>query len=96
MKKNWFVYILECSDGSLYTGVTNNLERRLRDHNSGNGGKYTRSRTPVNLVYKKECIDNIEALKREAKIKHLTRSEKMVLLRNYEKKCASEDPIRTN
>ncbi|MBL7131286.1 MAG: GIY-YIG nuclease family protein [Candidatus Omnitrophica bacterium] len=90
MKKDWFVYMLECNDGSLYTGITNDLKRRLRDHNSGNGGRYTRSRTPVCLVYKERCIDNKVALKKEAKIKHLTRKEKMVLLRTYYSRTTEE------
>lgn len=75
----YWVYILECSDGTFYTGITNNLDKRLFAHNSGKGAKYTRGRTPVLLRYIDEVIDKSEALKRELEIKGLTKSEKLKL-----------------
>ena len=74
------VYMLRCGDGSLYTGSTTNLNRRLVAHSSGRGAKYTRSRLPVELVYWEEVPDWSAALRREAAIKHLTRSEKLALI----------------
>ena len=76
----FWVYILQCSDGTLYTGWTNDLPRRLRAHNSGHGAKYTRSRIPVKLIYQEECPGRSEALRREAAIKRLSRSEKFLLI----------------
>ena len=75
----WFVYILECSDGSFYTGITNNLGRRLDQHGKGVGSKYTRGRLPVILLYSEESIDRANAARREAQIKKLTRLEKIGL-----------------
>lgn len=77
-----YVYMLECSDGSLYTGWTNNLEKRIAAHNNGKGAKYTRVRLPVKLVYYEEYEDKIEAMKREYAIKRLTRKEKINLIEN--------------
>ncbi|MDY0188960.1 MAG: GIY-YIG nuclease family protein [Syntrophus sp. (in: bacteria)] len=75
-----FVYILECSDRTLYTGWTNNLERRLREHNEGRcGAKYTASRRPVRLIYFEELSSLSEVLKREGQIKKLSRKEKLRL-----------------
>jgi len=76
-----YVYMLECSDGSLYTGWTNNLEKRIAAHNNGKGAKYTRVRLPVKLVYYEEYEDKIEAMKREYKIKRLSRKEKVKLIK---------------
>lgn len=76
----WIVYILRCGDGSLYTGCTNDLPRRLEAHRSGRGAKYTRSRPPVTLVYREEAPDRSAALRREAAIKRLTRRQKLVLI----------------
>ncbi|MDD4982192.1 MAG: GIY-YIG nuclease family protein [Candidatus Omnitrophica bacterium] len=76
----YYVYMIECKDGKLYTGITNSLERRLKDHNSGNGGRFTRFRAPVTLVYTAEVLNRSEALKREAAIKRLTRKEKVALV----------------
>ena len=75
-----YVYILECSDSSLYTGWTNNLEERIKAHNDGRGAKYTKSRRPVRLVYHEEFETKSEALSREAKIKKMTRKEKLMLI----------------
>ena len=78
--KKWIVYILECKDGSLYTGITDNLERRLEQHRTGRGAKYTRGRAPLILRYVERCEDHSSALKREYKIKSLDRMEKLKLL----------------
>ena len=72
-----YVYILRCSDDSLYTGWTNDLEKGIEKHNSGEGAKYTRGRTPCKLVYFEEYETKIEATKREFAIKKLTRNENM-------------------
>lgn len=80
----WFVYMLRCCDGSLYTGCTDHVERRLAVHQSGKGAKYTRSRLPVELVYQEEVTDRSAALRREAAIKKLTRKEKIKLLNGKE------------
>ena len=76
----YYVYILRCADGTLYTGYTDDVERRLRVHNSGKGAKYTRSRRPVALAYAEEWPDKSAALKREAAIKRLSRAEKLTLI----------------
>ncbi len=71
-----FVYILRCGDDSLYTGYTNDLDKRVKTHNSGKGAKYTRSRLPVRLVYSKRVDSKSIGLKLEARIKKLTKKEK--------------------
>lgn len=75
-----YVYILKCSDGTLYTGYTNNLEKRLKVHNSGKGAKYTRGRLPVEIVYSEVFQTKSEATKREYYIKQLNRVEKLKLI----------------
>lgn len=80
MKKN-FVYMVECSDGSLYTGWTTDVDSRVTAHNNGEGAKYTRSRLPVKLVYFEELDSRSAALKREAAIKKLTRIQKQDLIK---------------
>ena len=75
-----YTYILQCADGSLYTGWTNDLDRRLKAHNAGRGGKYTRSRRPVALVYQEAFETAREAMSREWHIKQLTREEKLRLI----------------
>ena len=77
---SWWVYILECRDGTLYTGCTDDVPRRLAAHNAGNGAKYTRGRTPALLRYCEEQPDRSAALRREAAIKRLTRKEKQALI----------------
>ena len=77
---NWIVYILECADGSLYTGITNNLERRMRTHASGKGAKYTKRRGPFTVRYSESLDSKGAALQREAAIKSLDRTAKMALL----------------
>ena len=74
----WFVYILRCADGTLYTGVTVDLARRCRQHNAGTASRYTRSRLPVDLVYREDASGRGAALKREYAIKRLTRRGKLV------------------
>lgn len=77
----WYVYILRCGDGTLYTGVTDHVEKRLSVHRSGKGAKYTRGRGPLELVFTEELPDKSAALKREAAIKKLSRSEKLEMIR---------------
>ena len=74
------VYILQCADGTLYTGWTMNLERRLRAHNSGRGAKYTRGRRPLRLVYREEQPTRSAAQRREAAIRRLSRADKLKLI----------------
>lgn len=75
----WTVYMLRCGDGTLYTGATNNLERRLATHGRGKGAAYTRARLPVVLVWSEPAEDRGAALRREAAIKRLTRADKLRL-----------------
>jgi putative endonuclease len=75
------VYLLRCRDGSLYTGITNDLARRLAAHRAGKGGAYTRSRGPLRLVYREIVRDRSAALRREAAIKRLCRADKLALIR---------------
>lgn len=81
MEKQWVVYILECKDGTLYTGITTDVGKRFAAHSSGKGAKYTRGRRPLELVYREECGDHSAALKREAEIKKLSRKEKEKLIK---------------
>ena len=79
----YFVYILECFDGSLYTGYTNDLERRLKAHNDGKGAKYTKTRLPVRLLYSEAYDSKKDAMSREWHIKHdMTREDKLKLIKN--------------
>ncbi|MFT3840174.1 MAG: GIY-YIG nuclease family protein [Myxococcaceae bacterium] len=75
--QTWVVYVLECSDGSLYTGITNRLVYRLAAHNSGKGARYTRSRRPVTLRHQEKAKDKGAALRREAALKKLSRRQKL-------------------
>ncbi|KGK88307.1 hypothetical protein SDC9_176570 [bioreactor metagenome] len=75
-----YVYILECSDKTLYTGWTNDLNKRIKTHSSGKGAKYTRCRLPIKLVYFEEHDDKISAQKREYAIKQLSRTQKLSLI----------------
>jgi putative endonuclease len=79
-----YTYILKCKDGTYYTGWTNDLDRRLKVHNSGKGGKYTRCRLPVELVYQESHETKEEAMRREWEIKQLSRAEKEELIRTAE------------
>lgn len=80
-----YVYILKCSDNTLYTGWTTSLEKRLKAHNSGKGAKYTKPRLPVEIVYFEEFEDKKEAMKREYAIKQLSREEKLNLINGFSK-----------
>lgn len=80
MDQVWFVYILRCKDDTLYCGITPDLEKRLEQHRSGKGAKYTRGRGPLELVYYEEVANHSEALKREIAIKRLSRQEKLELI----------------
>ncbi len=82
MEKKWYVYILRCRDGTLYTGMTDDLLKRLGAHNAGKGAKYTRGRGPVELVYHEQLETKAEACRREYAIKQLTRQEKTELIDN--------------
>ncbi|PIU56077.1 MAG: hypothetical protein COS89_06385 [Deltaproteobacteria bacterium CG07_land_8_20_14_0_80_38_7] len=75
-KRGWYLYVLKCSDNTLYTGITNDLERRLEEHNSGHGSKYTRARKPSEIIFYKKCRSRSDALKQEAYVKSLPRDEK--------------------
>jgi len=77
---DWIVYILRCVDGTLYTGITNDLDRRVSAHESGQGAKYTKGRGPFQLVYNETCEDRGAASKRENEIKSLSRDEKFKLV----------------
>jgi predicted GIY-YIG superfamily endonuclease len=77
----WFVYILRCRDGSLYTGITKDVIRRCQQHNAGTASKYTRSRLPVRLAHQEVHTDQTSALKRELAIKAMTRRGKLALIR---------------
>lgn len=77
----WTTYILKCNDNSYYTGITNDLEKRVADHESGNGAKYTRGRGPFKIVYQQKLENRSEASKREIKIKKLNRAEKEILIK---------------
>ena len=81
-RSEWFVYIVECSDKSLYTGITNNLENRIKTHNEGKGAKYTRARRPVVLKYYETASDKSSASKREIALKKLSRNQKIKLISN--------------
>ena len=81
-QKNWLIYILECGDGSLYCGITNNLEKRLKQHKGEikGGAKYTRSHWPCKLVYEEKSASRSEALQREIIIKKMSKNEKQALI----------------
>lgn len=80
MEQNWYLYILRCKDGSLYTGITTDVDKRFEAHSTGKGAKYTRGRGPLELVYREACGDHSAALKRELEVKALTRQGKEALI----------------
>ena len=90
MEKQWVVYILECGDGSLYTGITDNFPRRLKAHMEGKGAKYTRGRGPLTLRYQESCADHSAALRREYQIKSLPRAEKQKLCSRWQEKTEAK------
>lgn len=77
---SWVCYLLRCADDTLYCGITNDMEKRLAAHNAGEGAKYTRGRIPVSVVYCERCADKSAALKREIRIKRMSRSAKQLLV----------------
>ncbi len=79
---DWIVYILKCSDGSLYTGITNNIENRVKAHQNGKGAKYTKGRGPFTIIYQERYISRSTASKREIEIKNLNHQEKLKLKSN--------------
>jgi predicted GIY-YIG superfamily endonuclease len=83
MEKVWKLYILRCGDGSLYTGITVDVEARFAQHCHGTGAKYTRGRGPLELVYQEECGDHSQALKREYQVKSLSKPEKMAMIQSW-------------
>jgi len=78
--ETWFVYVLECSDNSFYTGITNNIERRIRMHQEGKASRFTRTRRPVKLLYQESCNSRTQALVRECAVKALPRRKKEQLV----------------
>ena len=80
MSMKWFVYMLRCKDNSIYTGITNNLNKRIEAHLSGNGSKYLRGKSPLKLVYKENFLGRSAASKREIEIKKLKKKEKEFLI----------------
>ena len=83
MEHTWYLYILCCKDGTLYTGITTDVQKRFEAHQSGKGAKYTRGRGPLELVYRETCGSHSDALKREAAVKRLTREQKQALIDTY-------------
>jgi putative endonuclease len=83
METTWKLYILRCRDGSLYTGITTDVEKRFAAHNAGKGAKYTRGRGPLELVYREECGDHSAALKRELEVKAMSREEKIAIIQTW-------------
>jgi putative endonuclease len=81
-RKTWFLYILKCRDGTLYTGITNDIQRRLRMHNDGTASRYTRSRLPVKLVYREPCRNRSDALRKEWALKRFPKREKEHYIRH--------------
>jgi len=79
----WFVYILKCSDNTYYTGITNNIKRRIQQHETNKGAKYTKGRGPFSLVYQDKCKNRSEASQKEFAIKKLALDEKISLIRAY-------------
>ena len=80
---NWVIYMVKCNDGSIYTGISNNLKKRLETHAKGNGSKYVRARLPFRLIYTEECLNRSKAIKREIEIKKLAKKNKELLVKLY-------------
>ena len=81
--KPWYLYIVLCSDASLYTGITTNIKRRINEHNSGKGAKYTKSRGPVQLVHLRQFSNRSKASKAESKVKKLKRKQKLNMVNQF-------------
>ncbi|PWB45605.1 MAG: hypothetical protein C3F18_13055 [Nitrosomonadales bacterium] len=93
---SWLCYLLECADGTLYTGITNDLDKRLDAHNGGTASKYTRSRLPVRLVYAEPHADRSSASRREAALKKMSRTAKLALAAENAKNTGSPSPANGN
>lgn len=89
MRTGWYVYLVECRDGSLYCGVTTDPERRIATHNAGRGSAYTRSRRPVTLVHLERLANRSKALRREAALKRLSRPAKLALIQKAPRRGAT-------
>ncbi|MFA6078228.1 MAG: GIY-YIG nuclease family protein [Candidatus Omnitrophota bacterium] len=81
-EKPWSVYIIKCRDGKLYTGISNDVDRRVKEHDTGKGCRFTKYRYPVKLVYREECGDQSAARKRELEVQGFTRKKKLELIKN--------------
>ena len=88
VNRNWVLYILECCDGTLYTGITNDLCRRLSEHQSGTGAKYTKGRSPVKLIYPEEYGSRSDASKREVGVKRMSRGDILLLAGSRDKRIS--------
>jgi putative endonuclease len=84
LQDNWFVYIVECSDGSLYTGSTKDVERRVKEHSAGKGARYTRARRPVTLILSFQAEDKSTAFKEEYRIKQMSRQKKLEFIETFQ------------
>ncbi len=97
-KKNttgrWYLYVLQCGDNTLYTGITNNLQRRIQQHNNGTASRCTRSRLPVALAYQERCLGHSSALKKEYAMKQLSRKEKEIYIAKKSKARRSRQKLR--
>ena len=91
MANTWKLYILRCGDGSLYTGITTDVEKRLEAHRSGKGAKYTRGRGPLELVFREKAESHSDAAKREWQIKQLTRAQKLALCKNWKHNLGDDE-----
>ena len=91
MEHNWYVYILRCGDGTLYTGITDDVSARLEAHRSGKGAKYTRGRGPLELVFREKAERHSDAAKREWQIKQLTRAQKLALCKNWKHNLGDDE-----
>jgi len=93
-KDKWFLYILQCRDGSFYTGVTKDLKRRLKMHNDGKASRYTRTRRPVALLYQETCASRTQGLARECAIKSFSRKKKEALLAQQPRTTAKQPRVK--
>ena len=87
MDSQWYLYILRCGDGTFYTGITNDIEKRLEAHRTGKGAKYTRGRGPLELAYQETLESYSHALKRELEVKKLSRLQKEQMIKNYKQEA---------
>ncbi len=87
----WWVYLVSCADGTLYTGMTTDVERRLRQHNAGKGARYTRAHGPVSLLVARRCSDRVAAMKLELKVKQLPQARKLAYLQALDDADARPD-----